>query len=155
MPLYQTKAAHAENNQNFIRLMNHYHTLRFIQPNPERAPYLWRVIFADKSVGIWPHVAKARQDGCPAIEGWDQIEQLLASGLTNGPAEQFEAPLTVEGVIHEFLQLGFTSCPIENDLVQELIDHKFTLNEIYSIGCDINAGIKPDHAVEIATIRLG
>lgn len=50
----------------------------------------------------------------------------------------------------EFATYGFTACPLTDNQINDLFYRGFSTDEVYSIGCDTNAGISFRRAVEVA-----
>lgn len=53
---------------------------------------------------------------------------------------------TVEEVKKEFAFFGFTDQPLSEADIARLIGCGYTAEEVYSIGCDIHAGVAPEEA---------
>ena len=48
----------------------------------------------------------------------------------------------------EFATYGFVGCPLTEDQLQHLYKLNVKLDRIYGIGCDVNAGIPFEEALE-------
>lgn len=62
-------------------LISEYEPELVHQPSPEQAPWHWRVIFADASFSIWPHIPKACTEGGQAVIGISEIKRLIDETL--------------------------------------------------------------------------
>lgn len=59
----------------------------------------------------------------------------------------------MEGMKQEFLRYGFIGSPLSDEQLVALEEENFSRNEIYGIGCDVNAGISLQRAKEVALTR--
>jgi len=53
----------------------------------------------------------------------------------------------------EFSRYGFPACPLTDNQINDLFYRGFSVDEVYSIGCDVNAGISFKRATSIAQGR--
>ena len=83
---YQKTAEHAKNNRVFVEIMRRYHWAEFYIPNPEKAPWHWKMIIKGEGpypaiINIWPHVAKAHREGGEVTQGWDNVRAMISEAI--------------------------------------------------------------------------
>ena len=49
----------------------------------------------------------------------------------------------------DFARYGFVSCPLTEEQLARLYRLNVKLDQVYGIGCDVNAGVDFDRAVEV------
>lgn len=54
----------------------------------------------------------------------------------------------------DFAKYGFIGCPLTEDQLAHLYKLNIKLDQVYGIGCDVNAGIPFEEALFIAEMRL-
>jgi hypothetical protein len=50
----------------------------------------------------------------------------------------------------EFATYGFVGCPLTEEQLAHLYKLNIKLDKVYGIGCDVNAGVSFDRAVEVS-----
>ena len=55
--------------------------------------------------------------------------------------------LTIRTMQHTFAYYGFIECPLSDSELEFLLRNGFTEDQIYSIGCDVEAGVDFNHAM--------
>mgnify|MGYP006422404407 CR=1 FL=1 len=57
----------------------------------------------------------------------------------------------IEDMKKQFSFYGFPDCPLTDQDIDFLLDFNFSEDQIYSIGCDVNAGFPFHDAVTVLT----
>ena len=96
MQFYQNpnRPDHAENNTEFVRVVNAFPGLSLFFPNAGKAPWHVQAIIdcghEQILINFWPHSLKAQRDGCKAVEGAGAIKALIATAFEDANQPPFD-----------------------------------------------------------------
>lgn len=90
-----------ENYHATFEMLDEFPILEVYQPNPDSAPWHWRIGHGSDSLNLWPHLIKANREGYRGVTGLESVRQLVVSYIEAQDREDPDDLVLIEEVVRQ------------------------------------------------------